>query len=61
MTDQVLTIAEYCKREKISRTFLYKEWAQGRGPRSYHRGAHRLITVQAADDYRRQLEEGAPP
>ncbi|HVI66274.1 MAG TPA: transcriptional regulator [Bradyrhizobium sp.] len=60
MTDQqVLTIAEYCKREKISRASLYKEWAQGRGPKSYHRGTHRLISVQAADEYRRQLEEGA--
>jgi hypothetical protein len=56
---EVLTIAEYCKREKISRTLLYKEWAQGRGPRSYHRGTHRLISVQAADEYRRKLEKEA--
>ena len=56
---EVLTIKEYCQREKISRTLLYREWAQGRGPRSYHRGTHRLITVQAADEYRQKLEEGA--
>jgi len=50
------SINEYCKREKISRARLYNEWKEGRGPRFYHRGSRRLITVEAADEYRRQLE-----
>jgi len=55
-TDPVYSISEYCKREKISRARLYKEWAEGRGPKSYYRGSHRLITAEAADQYRKQLE-----
>jgi len=50
------TIAEYCKREKISRALLNKEWSQGRGPRSYYRGTRRLISAEAAEEYRKQLE-----
>jgi hypothetical protein len=53
------TVNEYCGREKISRARLYKEWKEGRGPKFYHRGARRLISVEAADEYRRQLEAEA--
>jgi len=55
-SDPVYSINEYCCREKISRARLYKEWNEGRGPRSFYRGSHRLITAEAADEYRRQLE-----
>jgi hypothetical protein len=57
--DEVLSIAEYCKREKVSRSFLNKEWQQGRGPKSFKRGTRRFITAKAADEYRRKLERGA--
>jgi len=50
------TVNEYCKRERISRSKLYKEWGAGNGPRWFYRGARRLITPQAADEYRQQLE-----
>jgi hypothetical protein len=59
MSESVLTIAEYCQRERISRASLYGEWQEGRGPRSFYRGSRRLISVEAADEYRRQLETGS--
>ena len=55
-TAPAYSISEYCKREKISRARLYTEWKEGRGPKFYHRGSRRLISAEAADDYRRQLE-----
>jgi hypothetical protein len=57
--EEVLSIAEYCKREGISRALLNKEWAEGRGPKSFKRGARRFITAKAADAYRRRLEKEA--
>lgn len=59
MSAEILSIKEYCQREKISRALLNKEWKQGRGPRSFRRGSRRFITVKAADDYRRKLEREA--
>jgi hypothetical protein len=59
--EEILSVAEYCKREKISRSLLNKEWQQGRGPKSFKRGTRRFITVKAADDYRRKLEREARP
>ena len=50
------TIAEYCEHERISQGKLYQEWAAGRGPRSYYRGSKRLISAEAAAEYRHQLE-----
>ena len=55
-TRTAFSIAEYCQAERISRAKLYNEWKAGRGPKYYHRGARRLISVDAADEYRRQLE-----
>jgi hypothetical protein len=56
---EVLSIAEYLKREGISRALLYTEWKQGRGPKSFKRGTRRFITTKAADEYRRKLEREA--
>ena len=53
------SVDEHCLAEGISRAKLYGEWKAGRGPRYYHRGARRLISVEAADEYRRSLEEAA--
>ena len=33
MDDRAWTVKEYCEREKVSRARLYKEWAEGGGPR----------------------------
>jgi len=57
--EDIYSIEEYCKREKISRALLNKEWQQGRGPKSFKRGSRRFITSKAADDYRRKLEREA--
>jgi hypothetical protein len=60
MPDEVVyTINEYCAREKTSRARLYKEWKAGGGPQSFYRGATRLITARAADEYRAKLEAEA--
>jgi hypothetical protein len=59
MEDDIYTIDEYCKREKISRALLNKEWAQGRGPKSFKRGSRRFISAKAAAAYRAKLEKGA--
>jgi hypothetical protein len=53
------TIAEYCEHERISRAKLYQEWAEGRGPRCYYRGSKRLISAEAAAEYRHELEREA--
>jgi hypothetical protein len=53
------SVGEYCAAERICRSKLYQEWAEGGGPRYYHRGSKRLISREAADAYRRQLEAKA--
>jgi hypothetical protein len=41
------TIIEFCEVERMSRSALYKLWAQGKGPRFYFVGNTRRITAQA--------------
>jgi hypothetical protein len=46
------TIAEFCETHRVSRSWLYQEWAAGRGPRVKKIGAKNLITVEAAAEWR---------
>ena len=55
----VYTINEFCAAHRTSRSKLYEEWRAGKGPRFYWKGKHRLITFEAAADYRRQREAAA--
>ena len=57
MDDPSFTIKEFCAREKISRTELYKLWRLGQGPRFYLVGTHRRITPEA----RRQWQQAREP
>jgi hypothetical protein len=50
------TVDEFCYSHRMSRSELYKQWRQGTGPRFYRKGKHRLISVEAAADYRRERE-----
>jgi hypothetical protein len=50
------TILEFCASNKISRPALYKLWGQNRGPRSLVVNGRRLITREAAEEWRRSLE-----
>jgi hypothetical protein len=53
------TVAEFCVAHRMSRGELYKQWAQGIGPRVFHVGSHRRISIEAAADYRREREQAA--
>jgi hypothetical protein len=53
------TVAEFCKAHRISRSFLYSEWKAGRGPRFMRAGVKRIITGEAAADWRRECEAEA--
>jgi benzoyl-CoA reductase/2-hydroxyglutaryl-CoA dehydratase subunit BcrC/BadD/HgdB len=46
----------FCDAHEISRTQLYKQWKQGRGPRFYWEGDQRRITREAAAEYRAERE-----
>ena len=41
------TIDEWCVYRRVSRGGLYNMWKAGIGPRYYHNGSRRLISVEA--------------
>jgi len=51
------TVNEFCARFNISRSLFYKERREGRGPKTMKIGRRRLISPEAADEYRAGLEE----
>jgi hypothetical protein len=59
MSDESQTIKEFCAAEKLSRTMLYKLWAQGKGPRWFNIGTTRRISHEARQDWRRAREAEA--
>jgi hypothetical protein len=48
------TIPEFCTTHKVSRSMLYKMWANGSGPRAKSVGVKKIITAEAAAEWRRQ-------
>ena len=50
-------VTEFCRRHGFSRGFLYAEWREGRGPRYMQIGDRRLISREAAAEWRRELED----
>jgi hypothetical protein len=50
------TVSEFCAAHRISRSKLYELWATGAGPRFIHVGSKKIITVEAAADWRRMGE-----
>jgi hypothetical protein len=50
------TIDEFCAEHRISRGLFYKMRAAGTGPREIRAGTRRLISHEAAADWRRQRE-----
>jgi len=59
MEKPVLNIPEFCAAHRISRTYLYQLLKAGRGPRVMRMGKRVLITVEAAADWRKQMEQPA--
>jgi len=53
---EAYSVDEFCRLHQISRAFLYKLWAQGIGPRNMRVGTKRLISREAAIEWRRELE-----
>ena len=64
MPEQVLMVEEadaysvtvFCRRNNVGRSKLYELWNQGLGPRYMMVGTRRLISAEAAADWRRQME-----
>jgi hypothetical protein len=57
--DASLTISEFCKAEKISRSMLYRAWSEGWGPKFYRVGVTRRITHRARLEWQREREAEA--
>jgi hypothetical protein len=49
-----LTIPQFCKSHNISEAFYYELQKQGRGPRTMRVGRRRLISLEAAKEWREQ-------
>jgi hypothetical protein len=54
-------VEEFCKRHGISRAYLYLLWRRQEGPRFMQVGARRLISKEAAADWRRAAETAHRP
>ena len=50
------TVGEFCAAHRISRSKLYQLWAAGAGPRLIQVGSKKIITIEAAADWRRRGE-----
>jgi hypothetical protein len=53
------TIDEFCGAERMSRSMLYKAWAEGWGPRFYRKGCQRIVTHTARLDWQHEREQAA--
>jgi predicted DNA-binding transcriptional regulator AlpA len=52
------SIGEFCRTHGVSRAFFYKLAKEGKAPRIMRLGARRLISQEAAADWRRAMEGG---
>jgi hypothetical protein len=53
------SIAEFCKAHRISEAFFYKLRKAGLGPREMALGTRRLISAEAAAEWRRERTEAS--
>lgn len=53
------TVQQFCEAHSFTKVLFYKLLKEGRGPRIMKVGTRTLISVEAAADWRRQMEEGA--
>ncbi len=54
--DGTYTVAQFCKSHNISRSMFYKQLNLGKGPRLMAVGRRRLISNEAAADWRQRME-----
>lgn len=57
MNKKAYTVDQFCELYNISRAFAYKLWDSGLGPRYYKVGTRRFVSVEAAEEWRKQNEE----
>lgn len=57
MSKSTFTILDWCKDNCISRAMFYKLAAEGLAPRTMKIGRKRLISAEAAADWRIQMEK----
>jgi hypothetical protein len=50
-------VEDFCKRHGFSRAYLYVLWRRGEGPRFMQVGVRRLISKEAALDWRKAMEQ----
>jgi transposase-like protein len=56
MEKDAYSVSEFCERHGFSKGHLYDQWRAGRGPRFFRLGDRRLISAEAAADWRREME-----
>ena len=52
-----LAVAQFCERHNLCRATFYNLLRTGRGPRIMKVGARTLISVEAAEEWRRRMEQ----
>lgn len=50
-------IITFCQRNSVCRATLYNLWRRGEGPRWMQVGSRRLISREAATEWRREMEQ----
>lgn len=59
VNDPSYTVDQFCAAERMSRSMLYKAWAEGWGPDFYRIGVTRRITHRARLAWQREREAEA--
>lgn len=54
-----MSIKQFCRTHGISRAKFYDLAARGEGPRLMRIGRRRLVSVEAAAEWRRRMEQAA--
>ena len=52
----IYSVSDFCHQHGISRGLFYRLLREGRGPRIIKAGRRTLISHEAAEDWRRQME-----
>ena len=53
------SIAEFCRAHRVSRAFFYVLQKRGEGPAVMEVGKRRLVSEEAAKEWRRRMESAA--
>lgn len=59
MNECAFSIQKFCEAHAISRSMLFQLWKAGQGPAVMKIGRRTLISREAAEAWRRQMEQSA--